>query len=79
MRNGLSIVIHKLQMGVFGDLSGIHQVGRTVGKDVFLTQEVSQMGFEDMMHINLTSPLFTYVSASSDETGRQAATLSWIR
>lgn len=79
MRNGLSIVIHKLQMGVFGGLSGIHQVGRTVGKDVFLTQEVSQMGFEDMMHINLTSPLFTYVSASSDETGRQAATLSWIR
>lgn len=60
---------------IIGCLSGIQQVGRTVGKDVFLTQQVSLIGFEDMMHINLTSPLFSYVSASSDETGRQAATL----
>ncbi|WP_435954711.1 Mal regulon transcriptional regulator MalI [Dryocola sp. BD626] len=60
---------------IIGCLSGIQQVGRTVGKDVFLTQQVSLIGFEDMMHINLTSPLFSYVSAASDETGRQAATL----
>lgn len=60
---------------IIGCLSGIQQVGRTVGKDVFLTQQVSLIGFEDMMHINLTSPLFSYVSASSDETGRQAAAL----
>jgi len=42
---------------------------------VFLTQQVSLIGFEDMMNINLTSPRFTYVSASSEEAGRQAATL----
>ncbi len=60
---------------IIGCLSGIQQVGRTVGKDVFLTQQVSLIAFEDMMHINLTSPLFSYVSASSEETGRQAATL----
>lgn len=28
-----------------------------------------------MLHINLTSPAFTYVSSASEETGRQAATL----
>ncbi|HKM96479.1 MAG TPA: Mal regulon transcriptional regulator MalI [Buttiauxella sp.] len=60
---------------IIGCLNGIQQVGRTVGKDVFLTQQVSLIGFEDMMHINLTSPRFTYVSASSEEAGRQAATL----
>ncbi|KFC82658.1 Mal regulon transcriptional regulator MalI [Buttiauxella agrestis] len=60
---------------IIGCLNGIAQVGRTVGKDVFLTQQVSLIGFEDMMNINLTSPRFTYVSASSEEAGRQAATL----
>ena len=50
-------------------------MGRTVGKDVFLTQQVALIGFEDMLHINLTSPAFTYVSSASEESGRQAATL----
>ncbi|WP_318371948.1 Mal regulon transcriptional regulator MalI [Enterobacter sp.] len=60
---------------VIGCLSGISQVGRTVGKDVFLTQQVALVGFEDMLHVNLTSPSFTYVSSASEETGRQAAGL----
>nr|WP_318382613.1 Mal regulon transcriptional regulator MalI [uncultured Enterobacter sp.] len=60
---------------VIGCLSGISQVGRTVGKDVFLTQQVALIAFEDMLHINLTSPSFTYVSSASEETGRQAAAL----
>ncbi|WP_024548971.1 Mal regulon transcriptional regulator MalI [Siccibacter turicensis] len=60
---------------IIGSLSGIQQVGRTVGKDVFLTQQVSLIGFEDMLQINLTSPSFTYVSSASEEAGRQAAML----
>ncbi|MFD1802124.1 Mal regulon transcriptional regulator MalI [Mixta tenebrionis] len=58
---------------IIGCLSGIYQTGRTVGKDVFLTQQVSLVGFEDMLQINLSSPAFTYVSSASEEAGRQAA------
>ncbi len=60
---------------IIGSITGIHQVGRTIGKDVFLTQQVALIGFEDMLHVNLTSPSFTYVSSASEETGRQAAGL----
>lgn len=60
---------------MIGCINGIHQVGRTIGKDVFLTQQVALIGFEDMLHVNLTSPSFTYVSSASEETGRQAAGL----
>ncbi|WP_313610167.1 substrate-binding domain-containing protein [Atlantibacter hermannii] len=59
---------------IIGCIDAINQVGRTVGKDVFLTQQVSLIGFEDLM-INLTTPSFTYVSYASEETGRQAAQL----
>lgn len=60
---------------MIGSISGIHQTGHTVGKDVFLSQQVALVGFEDMLHVNLTSPSFTYVSSASEETGRQAAGL----
>ncbi|URQ62276.1 substrate-binding domain-containing protein [Pantoea alhagi] len=60
---------------MIGSISAIYQVGRTPGKDVFLTQQVALLGFEDMLHVNLTSPSFTYVSSASEETGRQAAAL----
>ncbi|MRS15585.1 Mal regulon transcriptional regulator MalI [Enterobacteriaceae bacterium RIT691] len=60
---------------MIGCINGIHQVGRTIGKDVFLTQQVALIGFEDMLHVNLTSPSFTYISSASEETGRQAAGL----
>ncbi|OON41664.1 LacI family transcriptional regulator [Izhakiella australiensis] len=60
---------------MIGCISGIHQVGRTIGKDVFLTQQVALVGFEDMLHVNLTSPSFTYISSASEEAGRQAAAL----
>lgn len=73
--NKITAILCHSPPAIIGCLSGIQQVGRTVGKDVFLTQQVSLMGFEDMMHINLTSPLFSYVSASGEETGRQAAAL----
>ena len=46
-----------------------------MGKDVFLTQQISLVGFEDMLQINLSSPSFTYVSSASDEAGQQAATM----
>ncbi|MBJ3814601.1 Mal regulon transcriptional regulator MalI [Shimwellia pseudoproteus] len=60
---------------MIGSIAGIHQVGRTVGKDVFLTQQVALIGFDDMLSVNLTSPSFTYVSSASEETGRQAVAL----
>ena len=60
---------------MIGSISGIHHTGRTIGKDIFLSQQVSLVGFEDMLHVNLTSPSFTYVSSASEETGRQAAEL----
>jgi LacI family transcriptional regulator of maltose regulon len=54
---------------VIGSISGIHQVGRTIGKDVFLTQQVALVGFEDMLHVNHL-PSFTYVSSASEEADR---------
>lgn len=60
---------------MIGCIDGILRVGRTVGKDVFLTQQVALIGFEDMLHINLTSPTFTRVSTVNEEAARQAATL----
>lgn len=50
-------------------------MGRTVGKDIFLTQQVALVGFEDIVCMNLTSPSFTCVSSASEETGRQVAAL----
>jgi len=73
--NTITALLCHSPAAMIGCLNGIHQVGRTVGKDVFLTQQVALIGFEDMLHVNLTSPSFTYVSSASDETGRQAAAL----
>lgn len=73
--NTITALLCHSPAAMIGCLNGIHQVGRTVGKDVFLTQQVALVGFEDMLHINLTSPSFTYVSSASEETGRQAAAL----
>lgn len=73
--NAITALLCHSPDAMIGCIDGIHKVGRTVGKDVFLTQQVALIGFEDMLHINLTSPSFTYVSSASEETGRQAATL----
>lgn len=73
--NAITAVLCHSPDAMIGCIDGIHKVGRTVGKDVFLTQQVALIGFEDMLHINLTSPAFSYVSSASEETGRQAATL----
>ncbi|PIJ50393.1 LacI family transcriptional regulator [Erwinia sp. OLTSP20] len=73
--NTITALLCHSPAAMIGCISGIHQVGRTIGKDVFLTQQVALVGFEDMLQVNLTSPAFTYVSSASEETGRQAATL----
>ncbi|QKN82944.1 Mal regulon transcriptional regulator MalI [Scandinavium goeteborgense] len=73
--NTLTALLCHSPDAMIGCINGIQQVGRTIGKDVFLTQQVALIGFEDMLHINLTSPSFTFVSSASEETGRQAAGL----
>lgn len=73
--NTITALLCHSPTAIIGSIGGIHQVGRTIGKDVFLTQQVALIGFEDMLHVNLTSPSFTYVSSASEETGRQAAGL----
>ncbi|MEJ4044268.1 Mal regulon transcriptional regulator MalI [Erwinia sp. SLM-02] len=77
--NTITALLCHSPTAIIGALGGIHQVGRTIGKDVFLTQQVALIGFEDMLHVNLTSPSFTYVSSGSEETGRQAAGLMMRR
>ena len=73
--NAITALLCHSPDAMIGCIDGIHKVGRTVGKDVFLTQQVALIGFEDMLHVNLTSPSLTYVSSASEETGRQAAGL----
>lgn len=73
--NTITALLCHSPAAMIGCINGIHQVGRTIGKDVFLTQQVALIGFEDMLHVNLTSPSFTYVSSASEETGKQTAGL----
>ena len=73
--NTITALLCHSPTALIGCINGIHQVGRTLGKDVFLTQQVALMGFEDMLHINLTSPSLSCVSSASEEAGRQAAEL----
>ena len=73
--NAVTALLCHSPAAMIGSISGIHQVGRTVGKELFLTQQVALVGFDDMLHVNLTSPAFTYVSSASEEAGRQAAAL----
>lgn len=73
--NAITALLCHSPTALVGCINGIHQVGRTLGKDVFLTQQVALMGFEDMLHINLTSPSLSCVSSASEEAGRQAAEL----
>lgn len=69
-----ALLCHSLDV-MIGCLNGIRQVGRTVGKDIFLTRQVALIGFEDTLYVNLSSPAFTYISSASEKTGRQAANL----
>ena len=55
---------------MIGSISGIHR-GAHGGQRRVLTQQVALIGFEDMLHVNLTSPSLTYVSSASEETGRR--------
>lgn len=73
--NTLTALLCHSSTALIGCLNGIQQVGRTLGKDLFLTQQVALVGFEDMLQVNLTSPSLTYVSSASEETGRQAVEL----
>lgn len=61
---------------MIGSISSIHQIGHTVEKNVFLTRKIALVGFENMLHINLTPPpSLTYVSSASEETRLQATDL----
>ena len=73
--NTLTALLCHSSTALIGCLNGIQQVGRTFGKDLFRTQQVALVGFEDMLQVNLTSPSLTYVSSASEETGRQAVEL----
>lgn len=73
--NRLTALLCHSPTALIGAINGIHQVGRTLGKDLFLTQQVALIAFDDMLHVNLTSPSLTFVSSASEEAGRQAAEL----
>ncbi|CUU25718.1 Mal regulon transcriptional regulator MalI (plasmid) [Duffyella gerundensis] len=73
--NAVTALLCHSPNAMLGGISAVHQVGRTLGKDLFLTSQVALLGFEDMLHVNLTSPSLTYVSSASEETGCQAAGL----
>lgn len=73
--NNITAILCHSPSATIGCINGAYRVGRTIGKDVFLTQQISIAGFEDIMHINLTSPSLIYVTSSSEETGNEAALL----
>lgn len=73
--NNITAILCHSPSAIIGCINGAHRLGRTVGKDIFVSQQISVAGFEDMMHINLTSPSLTFVSLSSEETGYEAASL----
>ena len=73
--NNITAILCHSSSTIIGCINGANRLGRTIGKDIFVSQQISVAGFEDMMHINLTSPSLTYVSSSSEETGFEAASL----
>lgn len=73
--NNITAILCHSPSTIIGCINGAYQVGRTIGKDIFLTQQISIAGFEDMAYINLTSPSLTYASSSSEDTGTEAALL----
>ncbi|BDH45117.1 LacI family transcriptional regulator [Salmonella enterica subsp. enterica serovar Choleraesuis] len=72
---GVSALLCHSAHVVIGAYSALRTMGRTVGKDIFLTSQTSVLGFEEMLQVNLTSPSLTWVSPDSEEIGRQAASL----
>lgn len=73
--NAVTALLCHSPNAMIGSIAAVHQIGRTLGKDLFLTAQMALLGFEDMLHVNLTSPSITYVSSASEETGFQAASL----
>lgn len=73
--NNITAILCHSPSAIIGCINGAHRIGRTIGKDIFLSQQISVAGFEDMMHINLTSPSLTYVSSPGEEAGYEAASL----
>ncbi|WP_226574096.1 Mal regulon transcriptional regulator MalI [Mangrovibacter yixingensis] len=56
-----------------GAVYGVHRAGRSIGKDQFIGQQVSIIGFDDVEEAELTEPPLTFVNFNAREMGRQAA------
>ncbi|MCG9659706.1 Mal regulon transcriptional regulator MalI [Vibrio mediterranei] len=56
-----------------GAVYGIHRSGRQIGKDQFIGEQVSLIGFDDVEEAELTEPPLTFVNFNAREMGRQAA------
>ncbi|MGR5122437.1 Mal regulon transcriptional regulator MalI [Vibrio harveyi] len=56
-----------------GAVYGIHRAGRSIGKDQFIGEQVSVIGFDDVEEAELIEPPLTFVNSNAREMGRQAA------
>lgn len=56
-----------------GAVYGVHRAGRSIGKDQFIGEQVSVIGFDDVEEAELTEPPLTFVNSNAREMGRQAA------
>jgi transcriptional regulator, LacI family len=56
-----------------GAVYGIHRTGRSIGKDKFIGEQVSVIGFDDVEEAALTLPPLTFINSNAREMGRQAA------
>jgi len=56
-----------------GAVYGVNRAGRRVGKDQFIGEQVSIIGFDDVEEASLTEPPLTFIHSDAREMGRQAA------
>ncbi|OOE93459.1 Mal regulon transcriptional regulator MalI [Salinivibrio sp. AR647] len=56
-----------------GAVYGIHRTGRSIGKDKFIGEQVSVIGFDDVEEAALTVPSLTFINSNAREMGKQAA------
>ncbi|MGD8173782.1 Mal regulon transcriptional regulator MalI [Vibrio sp. TRT 21S02] len=56
-----------------GAVYGINRAGRQVGKDQFVGEQVSVIGFDDVEAAELIEPPLTFVNSNAREMGKQAA------
>ncbi|WP_318516268.1 Mal regulon transcriptional regulator MalI [Photobacterium leiognathi] len=56
-----------------GAIYGIQQVGKSVGKDNYIGQQVGLIGFDDTPEATLTQPTLTMISSPTRQIGEKAA------